>query len=58
MIKPGDYIIEVSEQTRPDGYPDCQRTIGRFLVTKELIENIEEEVVIALLGHRVMGLLK
>ncbi len=58
MIKPGDYIIEVKEQIRPDGYPACHRTLGRFYISKEFMEEAEEDIVRVLIERRVMGLLK
>jgi hypothetical protein len=57
-IRPGDYIIEVSEQTAPDGYPDCQRTIGRVTITRELMHDIENELLVCLIGDKVLRLVR
>ena len=58
MIKPGDYIIEVIEQTGAEGYPDCKRTLGRVCVTRDLILYAKEEVLVETLGHRILALIK
>jgi hypothetical protein len=58
MKRPGDYIIEVIQQTDPDGYPDCQRTLGRVYITEEFVEKIGEKIVIESIGYKVLRLLK
>lgn len=56
-MRPGDIIIEIKRQTRPDGYPDSEESLGRFWVTSEFIKDNEKKLLMEVIGNRVLDLI-
>ena len=58
MKEPNVYIIEVKEMVYPEGFPEAERVVGRFWITKDFVEDIiSEKLLREIIGDRVVTIL-
>jgi len=59
MKEPNVYIIEVKGQVYPEGFPEAEKVLGKFWITKELVENIvSERLLTEVIGEKVLEFIK
>ncbi len=57
-MRPDKYVVEVRAVGEMPGFPENEPVIGRYWVTRDFVDMVEERVLIAVLGEKVLRLLK
>lgn len=58
-MRPTKYVIEVRAVGEVLGLPESEIVVGRFWITKELVENIVSDMLLKeLIGKKVVEILK